>query len=131
MPKIVKIGLIAIGVLAAALGAVVMFVDVNQYRPEIQNQLEKALGRKVTLGTMSLGLLPPAIRIEQVAIDEDPAFPSDKPFLAAKEISVRVGLIPLLSKQVSVDTLRIIDPAVELIRSAEGKWNYSSLGKNS
>lgn len=130
MPKVLKIAGIALAAVVVLLGGVLLFVDVDQFRPMIQEQLESSLKRKVTLGPMGLKLIPLAIRVEQVSIAEDPSFGST-PFLSAKEIAVRVGLLPLLSKKVRVDSLRIIDPSVELIKNASGKWNFSTLGESS
>ena len=51
---------IAIGILVvlvlAAIGAVLAFVDVNQYRGTIQTKLQEHLHRTVTLGALSLKL---------------------------------------------------------------------------
>src|SRR5262249_22262534 len=38
---------------------------------------------------------------------------------------------PLLSKQIEVDSLRIAEPTVELIKNNAGKWNFSTLGQGS
>lgn len=123
--------LLAAGALIAALiliaGGLLLFVDVNQYRGVIQDRLESALGRKVTLGAMSLRLFPLAIAVRDVAIAGDPAFP--KPVLSARELFVRVAMLPLFSKRIEVESVRAIEPAVELVKSREGRWNFSSLGK--
>ncbi len=125
--------LLAVGALAAALiliaAGLLMFVDVNQYRGVIQGQLEKALGRKVTLGTMSLHMFPLAIGVQDVAIAEDLAFHTQNSVLSAKELSVRVALLPLLGKRIEVESIRLREPAVELVKSREGRWNFSTLGK--
>ncbi|MCC6364407.1 MAG: AsmA family protein [Bryobacterales bacterium] len=125
--------LLTVGILIAALiliaGALLMFVDVNQYRGVIQGQLEKALGRKVTLGAMSLHIFPLAIGVQDVAIAEDLAFHTQNSVLSAKELSVRVALLPLLGKRIEVESIRAREPAVELVKSREGRWNFSSLGK--
>jgi len=128
MSKILKIAGIAVAAIAVVIGGVLLFVDVDQFRPMIQEQLESNLKRKVTLGQMGLKVFPLAIRVDQVSIAEDPSF-GNTPFLSAKQIAVRVGLLPLLSKKVRVDSLRIVDPSVELIKNDAGKWNFSSLGE--
>ena len=54
--------LIALGIGAAVLvllgAAVLLLVDVNKYNGVIQSRLEQQLRRKVTLGRMSLGVVP-------------------------------------------------------------------------
>src|SRR5262249_39570987 len=54
--------IIVFGIAAAALilfvGAALLLLDVNKYSGVIQARLEQQLRRKVTLGRMSLGILP-------------------------------------------------------------------------
>jgi uncharacterized protein involved in outer membrane biogenesis len=66
-----KLG-IAIAVIVVLLIAAVLIVphliNVNQYHWQIQSQLEKRLGRQVTLGNMGLRLFPPAFDVENTTI---------------------------------------------------------------
>ena len=111
--------------------ALLLLVDVNQFREPIRAQLEKRLGRSVSIGQLGLKLIPLSIRVDDLAIGESPQFPSTAPFLSAKETFVRVGLLALLKKQVDVESIRVSQPAVELIRNAGGVWNASTLGGSS
>jgi AsmA protein len=112
---------------AASVTALLFFVDVNQFRGPIQTQLQRSLDRPVTLGPLGLSLLPLSIRVPDLRIGESPAFPSPHPFASANELSVRVGLLPLLKGQIAVRSLRLNQPLVELIRNENGTWNYSSI----
>jgi uncharacterized protein involved in outer membrane biogenesis len=105
-------------------------VDVNQYRGLIQDQLRAKLGREVKLGPMELSVTPLAIRIRDFSIGEDPAVTSKRPFASAKELRVRLGLMALLRKQVEVSSIALDSPSVEIIRKADGSWNFSSLGSS-
>jgi len=124
--------LIAVGIIVVLIvGGAAIFVatfNVNRYHGEIQSQLEQRLHRKVTLGDMRLGLFPPSFRVENLAIADDPAFRNQKPFVQAQEFSVSVRLLPLLSKSVEVNSLTLQRPSVELIKNAQGVWNFASLG---
>jgi AsmA protein len=131
MRKILILAGSLVAVLFALAAAVLLLVDVNQYRDQIQAQMEKRLQRKVTLGTMGLRLLPLSIRIQDFSIGESPEFASSKPFLSAREIHVTVGLFALLQKRVEVNSLQLLDPSVELIKNRDGKWNYLTLGGSS
>ena len=106
-------------------------VDVNQYRGLIQDQLRTKLGRGVKLGPMELSVTPLAIRIRDFEISEDPAVNSQRPFASAKELRVRLGLLALLRRQVEVSSITLDSPSVEVIRKADGSWNFSSLGSSS
>lgn len=106
-------------------------IDVNQYRGQIQAQLQKQLNRPVQLGDMSLSVIPLAVRINQVTIGDDPNFHSNVPFAEVGELDVSVKLFPLLAKNIEVDSLELKRPKIELIRNAAGVWNFSTLGHNS
>ena len=123
---------IAVGVVVALLVVVViaaaLFVDVNRYRGLVQTQLEQQLQRKITLGTMSLGLIPLRFQAADTVIADDPQFGGQQPFLRAGSLDVRVGLLSLLRGNVSVSALDLQRPTVELIKNKQGTWNFSTLG---
>jgi uncharacterized protein involved in outer membrane biogenesis len=122
---------IAVVLVVVAIGIFIATFNPNDYRATIQSKLEAQLGRKVQLGDMSLGLLPPRFRVANLAISEDPNFKSDQPFVKTGELSISVQLLPLLHKSVQVDSLTLGQPHVELIKSAAGTWNFASLGQKS
>ena len=126
--------LIAIGIIILVLiVAVVVFAatfNVNRYRGTIQSELQKRLGRNVTLGDLHLSVFPPRFRVQNLAISDDPAYNSQKPFVQAQELDVSVKLMPLLHKSVEIDSLELQRPNVELIKNAQGTWNFASLGNS-
>jgi AsmA protein len=67
--------------------------------------------------------------VQDVVIAEDPAFKSSFPFTQARELDVRVRLLPLISGNVQVASIDLLEPSVELIRDAKGVWNFSSLAR--
>ena len=119
--------LLVLGVAGALL--LPYLLDVNSYRGRIQAKLEQRLHRPVTLGPMELKILPLAFRVENVAIAEDTAFGPRKDFAEADELYVTAALWPLLHGDLQVHSLVLNRPRIELARSAEGVWNYSSLGR--
>jgi uncharacterized protein involved in outer membrane biogenesis len=129
-----KLG-IAIAVIVVLLIAAVLIVphliDVNQYHGQIQSQLEKRLGRQVTLGKMGLRLFPPAFDVENTTIAEDPHFATNRPFATADKLAVSVKFWPLLRKQLEVNSLELVHPHIELVRNAQGVWNFATLGQES
>jgi AsmA protein len=128
MRKIIIIALAVCGFIILALALIPRVVDVNQYHGRIQAELQSRLGRPVTLGKISLSLLPPSLQVQDVAIGEDPDF-GTAPFAKAQGLSVRVSLIPLLKKDVEIQSLRLINPEIQLILNRKGGWNYASLGQ--
>src|SRR5579864_1483043 len=124
-----------VGVIVAVLLLVILIlpslIDANRYKPEIQSKLGTALGRNVQIGNIKLSIFSGGVVVDDVAISDDPAF-SHSQFLAAKELTVGVHLIPLIfSKQLEVESLTIKDPQVTLLRNNAGVWNYSSMGGSS
>ncbi len=112
----------------AVLAMLPRLLDVNRYHDRIQAELQKQLGREVQLGQMSLGLLPPTFKVQNAVIGEDPKFNSGVPFAQTAELDIELKLGPLLHKDVQVATLRMLHPQVELIRGADGEWNFSTIG---
>jgi uncharacterized protein involved in outer membrane biogenesis len=102
--------------------------DVNKYHGTIQSELERRLARPVALGNMHLSLLPPSFKVENPAIGDDSRFSADTPFVKAQELDVSVKLLPLLHKQVEVNSLSLQRPSVNLIKNASGVWNFASVG---
>src|SRR5689334_17887664 len=127
-----KLGIVAaiiVVLLVAAALIVPHLIDINHYHGQIQSQLEKKLGRQVSLGNMSLSLFPPSFLVENATIAEDPRFASGRPFAAADKLSVSVKFWPLLHKDVEVNSLELVHPHIELVRNAEGAWNFATLGQ--
>ncbi len=123
---LVAIGLVVVGVVVAAL-LLPAFVDVDAYRPEIEETLESATGRQVTLGELGLRLLPrPTLAASGLSIGEDPRFGTG-PFLDAKKLEVSVALLPLLRGKVAVGSLKILSPDLHLLRDPDRGWNLASL----
>ena len=130
-----KVGVVLGIVFALIVVAVLIFwatFDVNNYRGRIQSELEKSLGRQVSLGRMQLSLFPPSFQVENVSIADDSAFADPHPFVQTDRLSVSVKLLPLLHKDVEISSIELKRPKVELIKNRQGVWNFSTLGsKNS
>jgi AsmA protein len=123
--KIVGIVIAALFVIAIALP---FFINVNNYRPQIESNLSSALGRPVKVGDLSLSILSGSVEANQLSIADDPRF-SNTSFIQAKSLKVGVELMPLIfSKQLNVTHLAIEKPQIALLRNREGIWNFSSLG---
>jgi len=124
--------LIGLGIGFAAIVVIIVaalfLVDVNRYRGVVQAQLERQLGRSVTLGRMHLGFLPLRLQVENPVIAEDPALGSQSPFIRADNLDVRVGLASLTGGNINVNSLELQRPTVQLIRNKRGEWNFSTLG---
>src|SRR5437016_6993761 len=104
-------------------------IDADRFRPQVESQLQSALGRKVEIGKLGLSIWHGGVAASDVSVADDPAY-SQSPFLKAKSIAIGVDLLLLIfSKSLTVNSITIEDPEVRLLRAANGKWNYSTIGK--
>src|SRR5512133_2099940 len=101
MRKVLAVIGVIVVLIVLALLIVPHFIDVNQYRGQIEAELQKNLGRRVALGDMHLSLLPPSVRVDSFSVAEDPAFGNGE-FAKAKQLHVSVKLLPLLRKDIQV-----------------------------
>jgi AsmA protein len=126
----ITIAIVVVLLVAAAL-IVPHLIDVNQYHSQIQAQMEKRLGRQVSLGNMGLSMFPPSFVVENATISEDPHFASGLPFATADKLAISVKFWPLLRKELDVKSLELVHPRIELVRNAQGVWNFATLGQES
>jgi AsmA protein len=131
MKRALKIIGIVVAILIVIIIILPFVIDVNTFRPRIEAELTNALGRKVTVGNLSLSLITGSLGADNIAIADDPAF-SNSPFIQAQKLDVGVELLPLiLSKTLHVTDITLTQPQVSLLRDRSGKWNFSTLGSAS
>ncbi len=121
--------LLAIAVLlVAAAAAIPLFVHANTFRPAIERQLTRTLGRSVKLGDLRLSVFSRSLVAKDLSVADDPNF-SAEPFLTAKELRIGVSLRPLIfSQEVVLRDLDVESPQIAVIRAVSGAWNFSSVG---
>jgi AsmA protein len=129
MKRVLQVVAIIIGVLLIIVIALPFLIDANTFKPKLESELTGALGRKVTVGNLSLSLFSGGVAADNIAIADDPQF-SNTPFVQAKALKVGVELIPLIfSRTLNVTDVTLNEPQISLVKSANGeKWNFSSLG---
>ncbi len=126
-----KLWIVLGGLVVVVLAVLVMLprmLDVNRYHDRIQAELQSRLDRPVQLGQMNLGIFPPTFKVQNAVIGEDPKYNSGMPFAQTAELDIQLKLQPLLHGDVQVASLRMVRPQVELIRAADGAWNFSTIG---
>ncbi len=129
MKRWTKVLLILIGIVGLGIASIPFAVNANTFRPSIETQLTTALGRRVTLGDLSLSLFSASLIAKDLSVADDPDFNS-APFLTAKAIRIGVLLRPLIfSHNVNLQSVQIKSPQITLIRAANGTWNFSSIGR--
>src|SRR5450755_4648040 len=131
MKRTVRLLAIALVVLLLAALALPFLIDANRFRPMLEAELSKALAREVKVGDLKLALLSGGVTAGELTVAEDPAY-GRTPFLHTKALTLGVELWPLIfSRQLHVKELTLEQPWIDLVQSAEGDWNFSSLGGKS
>lgn len=125
-------GWVAAGVVALVgllLLAVSLFVNPNDYRERIQQQVRTSTGRDLVLsGDIRLSVFPwVALQIGPATLGNPAGFDSE-PFLAVQKASLRVRLLPLLRRELEVGRIEIDGLDLRLRKNAAGKGNWEDLG---
>lgn len=120
-----------LGVLTAAgLGALVMFAPVGVVRDQIVREVQVRTGRDLVIaGRTSLTLFPSlGITMGDVTLSS-PRGMVGPDFVKMKQLDIRVPVLPLLSRKVSVERLVLSEPVFELRVDARGRrsWDFAEL----
>ena len=120
-----------VAVVLITLAAVPFLIDVNRFRPQLEAQASSALGRDVKLGDLSLSILSGKVVAQDIEIADDPAF-SQAAFLKAKSVKIEIELKPLIfSRKFNLTGIVIDQPQINLLKAADGTFNFSTLGSSS
>jgi AsmA protein len=120
-------GLIALIVLALVL--IVVFVDPNDYRDDIERIVQNETGRKLVLsGDLKLSVFPwLALETGSASLSDAPGF-GDEAFVSIQDARVSVRVLPLLRGKVEVGTVALTSPRIRLITDSTGRNNWADLG---
>ena len=119
-----------IGLIVVALVCVVVFVDPNDYRDDIEKLVEQKTGRELTLGgELKLSVFPwIALETGPASLGDGPGF-GPEPFVSIKEAHVGVRLLPLLRGKIEVGNVKLDGARIRLITDESGRENWADLGK--
>ncbi len=132
MKKALKISLWLIGAVTALLTAATVFIvltfDVNKYKTEIVSAVHDATGRDLTIkGDLGLSLFPwLGVEIGAMELSNATGF-GPEPFAKIGSAAVKVKLLPLLKKEVEVNTVTLDGLYLLLRRDAAGHNNWDDL----
>ncbi|HUV96166.1 MAG TPA: hypothetical protein VMV98_01735, partial [Acidobacteriaceae bacterium] len=109
-------------------GVVPFFINADTFRPKIEKELSISLGRKVTLGHLSLSLLRGSLIADKISVADDPSF-SSGPFLEAKQLRLGIELGQFIfHHSVHITAFIVESPSIHLIHAQNGTWNFSKIG---
>lgn len=102
-------------------------LNVSRYQRRIVTSMSESLGRPVHLDKVTLHLLPvPGFTLQNFVVSEDPAF-GDEPTIRANEVTATLRLSSLWQQRVEFSEVKFEDPSVNLVRSADGRWNLEGV----
>lgn len=100
-------------------------VDISTYQQQIITLLEDSLKRKISLGELRFAWrFGPEFIIQDLHLRERT---SNEEFLTARKVTIRLGLLPLLRRQVALRSIVVDGLQARIVRDAEGALNISDL----
>ncbi len=122
----IKFFLIFLALLVIVLIVFVATFDANNYKPQIIEQVEKATGRDFSIdGDINLSVFPwIGLKVENAALGNEKGF-SAKQFAAIKQLDVKINVLPLLKKEVEINTIRLhgLDVSLEVAKDKTNNWS--------
>ncbi|MEE8246986.1 MAG: AsmA family protein, partial [Alphaproteobacteria bacterium] len=125
MKKILySVAALALLLVAAAVVAPIA-VDEEQIKARIGAEVAAATGRELVIdGHLDLALLPrPRISLGGLRLANLEGA-SARHMVSLKGLEASVALVPLLTGEIEVTSLRLIEPVIELERLADGRANW-------
>ncbi|MGH1417746.1 MAG: AsmA family protein [Hyphomicrobiaceae bacterium] len=125
------IGLLLMAVIAVVVGALAVFVaspPTDLIRNQAIAQVKEKTGRDLTIaGPIGITVFPSlGVSLKDVALSGPPGM-GDEPLTTMSDLNINVKLLPLLKKQVEVDTLVLTDPVFNLRINKQGlkSWDFA------
>ena len=124
MKKILAVIGAVLVVLIAALLIIPSLIDWNGYKAQVSQAVRDATGRELVInGDLSMSLIPsPALSAEQVELGNAPGA-TDANMVTISEVRVSVAMMPLLTGNVQVTEISLIDPVIAIETFEDGSNN--------
>jgi len=127
MKKVVKYSLSVLAVVVGLLLLAPFFLNIEDYKQQIEQQVEDATGRSLKIGGLQASLFPwIGVTLDDVVLANRQGF-SDRDFLRVKHLNVQVALLPLLSKELEITRFKLKSPEIFMERNAKGEGNWEDL----
>lgn len=122
--------LMMLSLIGVAAAVAAPFVPLSPLKDEVQRKLSDALGRKVTIDSARLNLLTgPYVTLTGMTAQESPAF-GEGIFLRADQVRADIDLVQYLrTRRFVIDSITFISPQITLIKTADGVWSWTTIGK--
>ncbi|PKO92616.1 MAG: AsmA family protein [Betaproteobacteria bacterium HGW-Betaproteobacteria-1] len=130
MNKILKYGAIALAglivLVLVVVGIVAATFNPNDYKPMVVKMVQEKKQRTLNIeGDIKLSFWPKiGANLGRISISEHK---SDKEFAAVESLKVSLALLPLLKKELIVDTIYVDGARANIVRYEDGTTNYDDL----
>lgn len=125
MKTALKIGGGILALLIVALLVAPFFIDLNSYKGMIEAEAKSATGRDLTIdGDISLSLLPlPSVSVEGIKFGNAPDGAAAN-MAEIERVEVKVALLPLISSNVEIKSIELVNPVIMLEKLPDGSGNW-------
>jgi len=125
---IIGLGVVVVGLVVVLAIVLPLIIDPNDYKDEVAAAVEKNTGRTLTIeGDIGLSVFPwLGLDIGSTQLSNAAGF-GEQPMATVENVQVRVKLLPLLKKQLEMDTVRLAGLKLNLARNAAGASNWDDL----
>jgi hypothetical protein len=93
-----------------------------------EQKVGEILQRKVHLGSLGLNLLTGKVKLKNLEIPNEEGF-QEKNLFRMKKFSLRVSLLPLISRRIVIQKIFILKPEITVERDKKGRINIEELIK--
>ncbi len=129
MRRLIKIFFGIVSLVLLAILAFIATFDANNYKPQIIEQVENATGRMFTItGDINLSVFPwIGLKVEGVSLGNEKGF-KEKTFASIEQLDVMVNVLPLLKKEVEINTIRLngLNIYLEVAKNKSNNWSSFS-----
>lgn len=131
MPKVIKYLLIGVGsllgLIVLAIGAILVFVDPNDYKDKLSAEVYKASGYSVFFnGPLELKILPRlAVGATDVSVAQMQELESGN-LMQIGSANLHMAILPLISGRVEISGVHINDVKLNLVTGKQGQNNWES-----
>ncbi|HMK60589.1 MAG TPA: AsmA family protein [Dissulfurispiraceae bacterium] len=127
MKKLLVIVGIIIGLIVAAIAGLTFYVksylQSDKLKSLILPRIEQATGRKASIDSIDVSIFS-GISVQGIHLKEKDGA---RDFVSANKFVLKYELMPILSKQLIISSINVIDPAVNVSRDTSGKFNYEDI----
>ncbi|MCW8835914.1 MAG: AsmA family protein [Rhodospirillales bacterium] len=123
--RMVAVFFVLVAALAVSVLAIIKSTDVNDYRTAITEQAKLLTGRDLVIeGELGIDVsLSPSIVVEGIRFANAP-WGSKPEMLFVRRMEARLNLLPLITGDIQVETVVLIEPTVLLEKDASGRGNW-------